>query len=51
MVFHSQSRYDWHFIIKEIAKEFEGKFSCLGEKTGKYKAFSVPIKKISSRDW
>ena len=32
-------------IIKELAKEFEGSFECLGENTEKYITFSVPIKK------
>ena len=25
-VFHNGSNYDYHFIIKELANEFEGKF-------------------------
>ena len=29
-VFHSGCNYDHHFIIKELAKEFEGQFTCLG---------------------
>ena len=33
IVFHSSSTYDYHFIIKEIVKEFEGNFECLGENT------------------
>ena len=45
VVFHSGSSCDYHFIIKELANEFEGKFECLGENTEKYKTFSVPIKK------
>ena len=32
-------------IIKELAKEFEGPFECLGENTEKYITFSVPIEK------
>ena len=32
-------------IIKELASEFEGEFECLGENKGKYKTFSVPMKK------
>ena len=24
IVFHNESNYDYHFIIKELAKEFEG---------------------------
>ena len=45
VVFHNGSTYDYHFIIKELAKEFEGNFECLGENTEKYITFSVPIKK------
>ena len=45
VVFHNGSIYDYHFIIKNIAEEFEGEFECLGENTEKYISFSVPIKK------
>ena len=31
VIFHNVSIYDYHFINKELAKEFEGKFECLGE--------------------
>ena len=31
VVFHNDSTYDYHFIIKELAEEFEGEFECLGE--------------------
>ena len=44
-VFHNGSTYDYHFIIKELVKECDGNFVCLGEKTEKYITFSVPIKK------
>ena len=44
VVFPNGSKYDYHFIIKELAKEFEGQFECLGENTEKYITFSVPIK-------
>ena len=33
------------FIIKELAKEFKGKFECLGENTEKYITISFPIEK------
>ena len=33
IVFHNVSTYDYHFIIKELVKEFEGNFECLGENT------------------
>ena len=45
VVFHNGSTYDYHFIIKELAEEFEGQFECLGENKEKYITFSVPIKK------
>ena len=44
-VFHNGSTYDYHFIIKKLAKEFEGQCECLGENTEKYITFSVSIKK------
>ena len=44
-VFHNGSTYDYHFVIKELAEEFEGEFQCLGENTEKYITFSVPVKK------
>ena len=44
-IFHNGSNYDHHFIIKELAKEFEGEFEYLGENTKTYKTFSVPIEK------
>ena len=45
VIFHNGSTYDYHFIIKELACEFDGNFECLGENTEKYITFSVPIKK------
>ena len=51
IVFHNGSTYDYHFIIKELVKEFESNFECLGENTEKYITFSVPIKKkIENKD-
>ena len=44
-MFHNGTTYDYHFIIKQFTKEFEGKFECSGENTEKYITFSVPIKK------
>ena len=35
--------YDYHFIIKELAKEFEEIFNCLAENTEKCKTFLVPV--------
>ena len=45
VVFHNGSTYDYHFIIKQLAKEFKRKFDCLGENMEKYITFSVPIEK------
>ena len=51
VVFHNGFTYDYHFIIKELVKEFDGNFQCLGENTEKYVTFSVPIKKkIENKD-
>ena len=51
VVVHNGSNYDYHFIIKELVKEFEGEFNCLGENTKKCKTFSVPItKEVKSID-
>ena len=45
LAFHNGSVYDYHFIIKQLAIEFKGKFDCLGENTKKYITFSAPIYK------
>ena len=44
-MFHNGSTCDYHFIGKELVKESEGQFECLGENTEKYITFLVPIKK------
>ena len=48
VVFHNGSTYD-HFIIKELAEEFEREFECLGENTEKYITFSVLIKEETTK--
>ena len=50
VVFHNSSKYDFHFIFKNLANEFKGKFECLAENTEKYKTFSVPIEKRSYKN-
>ena len=40
VVFHVSS-YDNHLIIKQLSKDFNGYFSCIGENTEKYISFSV----------
>ena len=42
---HNDLKYDYNFIIRELAEEFKGQFECLGENTKKYVTFSLPIKK------
>ena len=43
VVFHNGSTYDYHFIIKQLAKGFGVQFECLGENVEKYVTFSVYI--------
>ena len=45
VVFHNASNYDYHFIMKELAKESEQTFDCLNESKGKCKTFAVSITK------
>ena len=45
------SKYDYHFIIKELVEEFRvEEFECLGGSTEKYISFSVAIKKEYDND-
>ena len=46
VLFHNESVYDYHFITKYLAREFEGNSECLGENTEKYISFTVPFKKL-----
>ena len=50
VVFHNGSTYDYHFIIKQLAREFKYYLECLGENKEKYITFSVPIKKYHDND-
>ena len=47
VVFHKGSTYDNHFIIKQLAKDFNGYFNCFGENTENYMSFSITIIKES----
>ena len=38
-VLHNGSKYDYHFMIKELAKEFEGQFECIVVKAKNIKTF------------
>ena len=40
-----RSNYEYHFIRKALAGEFENKITCFRKNTEKYITFSVPIKK------
>ena len=39
IVFHNGSRYNYHFIVKELEKRFKKNFSCTGENSEKYITF------------
>ena len=43
VVFHNGSTYDNHFIIRQLTKDFNGYFSCIGENTEKCISFSITI--------
>ena len=45
VVFHNGSKYDYHFIIKELANEFEGPFERFWENSEIHESFAVPIRK------
>ena len=45
IVYYNGSNYDYHFIAKEFAEEFENQFNCFGEKTEKHITYSVLIEK------
>ena len=49
VVFHDGLNHIYHFIIKQVAKEFEVEFNSLGDNTKKYKSFSVPVTKKVKR--
>ena len=44
VVFHKGYTYDYHFMVNQLAKQFDRQLECVGENTEKYIAFSVPIK-------
>ena len=46
IVFHNGCKYDYHFIINQLPKEFDNQLECLGENTENYITFSVPISKV-----
>ena len=44
VVLHNGSNYDFHLIIKELAKRFRTNIKCLEENTEKYIPLSIPLK-------
>ena len=48
VLFHNGSTYDNHLIIKQLAEDFNGYFSCISENTEKYISFSVTFIKESA---
>ena len=47
IIFHNESSYDYHFIIKELEEEFLGQFTCLDGNTEKYIIFLIPKEKVT----
>ena len=43
VVFHNSCKFDYHFIIKDLAEELKRQFKCLGENTENYITFSVSV--------
>ena len=50
-VYHNGFNYDYHFILKELAEEFGGQFSCLREETAKKHNLFVSNRKGSDKNW
>ena len=49
VAFHNESNYDYHFIIKELAEEFNKQWIRLGESTEDFITFTDPIEKEVTR--
>ena len=49
IIFKNVSKYDCLFIVKELEEEFKKQFTSLGENTGKYITFTVPIENEITR--
>ena len=43
VAFHNGPNHENQFIIKQLAKDFNGYFSCIGENTEKYISFSITM--------
>ena len=49
-MFHNGSNYDFYLIIKQLANDFKGPFSCSGDNTEKYITFFICIFKKTDAD-
>ena len=47
VLLHNGSIYDYHFIIRELAKQFKGNMECIRENMEKYITFKVLLKTIN----
>ena len=50
VIIHNRSNYDFHLLIKDLAKKFKSNIHCLGENTEKYISFSVDIDAYEDND-
>ena len=48
LIFNNSSNYDYHFIVKELAEECKGQFTCLGNNYEKH-MFSAQVDKEVTR--
>ena len=44
-MFHNDSKYDYHFLIKQLAKKFKDQFQCLRENMKNILLFQYQSKK------
>ena len=49
IVFYNSSNCDYHFIMKKLANQLEGRFKCLGENRANAKLFLFQLKKKSQK--
>ena len=48
VLFHNESTYDNHLMIKQLAEDFNGYFSCIGENMEKYISVLITFVKESA---
>ena len=49
IAFHDGSNYDYHFLIKELVKEFKKQFTCFGENDERYIILTIRTEKKITR--